>query len=223
MYQNSIITINEGQIEFDSNENISVIQEKILNTTVWIFSSDNKEILNDFTKKFIEKNDRYVISYNDMPLEKLVVNELVRKNYTISFGESCTGGMLASTIVNVSGASSVFQQSYVTYSNESKIKLLDVKKQTINKYSVYSSEVAEEMVIGLYNKTKANICVSVTGCAGGDEYSEGDGSCDFAIFINDDENDYLQLEHYHVNGTRNDVRKMQTNYILWRILLRLKG
>lgn len=223
MYQNKVITINEGQIFIIDDSNINISKEEYLNTTIWNISCSDEIILNNYTNVFIKKNERYVISYNNLPLEKLVVNELVRKNYTISFAESCTGGMLASTLVNVSGASNVFEQSFVTYSNESKIKQLNVRGSTISKYSVYSSEVAEEMVIGLYNKTKANICVSVTGRAGGDEYQDGDGSCDFAIFINDDDHDYLQLEHYHTHGSRNEVRKMQTTYIFWRILLRMRG
>lgn len=223
MYQNIIITINEGQIEPVNNGNINISKEEKLNTTIWTFSSNNELLLNNEITKFIDDNNRYIISYNGMSLEKLLVNELVKKNYTISFCESCTGGMLSSTIVNVSGASNVFEQSYVTYSNEAKIKLLNVNRQTIKKHSVYSPKVAEEMVIGLYNKTHANICVSVTGRAGGDEYCDGDGSCDFAIYINDNNGDYLQVEHYQVHGKRNDVRKMQTNYILWRIYLRMKG
>lgn len=223
MYLRKVVTINEGIVDLIEHCDIEIKKEQYLNYTNWTFSSTNEEVLNNYTNDFVKNNSRYIISYNDMPLEKLVVNELMKRELTISFCESCTGGMLASTLVNVSGASNIFEQSFVTYSEDAKMKVVNVNRQTLKKYGVYSSEVAEEMALGLYNKTRSNICVSVTGRAGGDEYSEGDGTCDFAIVINTNNADYVQLEHYSVQGTRNEVRKMQTIYIFWRILLVLKS
>ncbi len=88
---------------------------------------------------------------------------------TISFGESCTGGALVSSLVSVPGASKILSESYVTYSIDAKKKILGVKEETINKYTVYSKEVAREMCVGLFNITGSDICISITGHAGGEE------------------------------------------------------
>lgn len=218
MYKKTVITINEGNINYANNDLVMVESIKELNTTIWNMSSNEINVLDEFISLFIEQNYKYIISYNNMTLEKLIVNKLHKNSLTISFAESCTGGMLASTIVNVSGSSSVFHESYVTYSEDAKKKILKVLDSTLKKHTVYSPEVAEEMVIGLYNKVGANICVSITGRAGGDEYSEGDGTYDFAILINIGDYEYMHLEHAVLNGVRNDVRKMQVTYIFWKLL-----
>ena len=217
MLSKVLVTINDGKIEEVSNDLVEMRKEVILNTTKWEFLSTDLFALNNIVNEFLNANKKYIISYSNMPLEKLVVNLLHKKKLTISFCESCTGGMLASTLVNVSGSSNVFNESFVTYSNEAKIKHLGVNKGTIEKYSVYSPEVAEEMALGLYNKTLANVCVSITGRAGGDEFTEGDGTYDFAIVINIDDYNYIHVEHSSLTGSRNEVRKMQTTYIFYRI------
>ena len=101
-------------------------------------------------------------------MEKTVIELLKKHNLKISFAESCTCGLLASKIGNVPGASSVFDESYITYANEAKSKILSVKETTLQNYGAVSKETAEEMVKGLYSVTKANICISVTGIAGPD-------------------------------------------------------
>lgn len=85
---------------------------------------------------------------------------------TISFAESCTGGLLASCLTDISGASEYFNESFVTYSNEAKNSILGVNKDTLNKYGAVSPEVALEMAEGLLKKTKADIAVATTGIAG---------------------------------------------------------
>ena len=155
-------------------------------------------------------------------MEKELVTLLRKLNLTISFGESCTGGLLASTLVNVSGASNVFNESYVTYSEEAKMRILGVKKETLDKYSVYSEEVAIEMVKGVYNLSKANIAVSITGRAGGEVKEEQDGSCYFAILLHIGEKETLYTEHFITSGLRNEVRKNQVEHIFEVIINLLK-
>lgn len=94
--------------------------------------------------------------------EKILVKKLQKLNYTIASAESCTGGLFASTIINVSGSSSVINSSIVTYSNESKEKFCDVKKETIKKFNVVSEQVAIEMAKGIVNICGSNIGVSFT-------------------------------------------------------------
>ena len=218
MLTKTIITINDGIITEVINDLVSITKKEILNTTAWSFTSSDLNALDEVVGKFMIENKKYVISYNNMTVEKLVVNLLHKNNLTISFAESCTGGLLAATLVNVSGSSNVFNESYVTYSNDAKVKILNVNSDTLDKYTVYSPEVAEEMALGLYNKTGANICVSITGRAGGDEYREGDGTYDFAIVVNINDYNYIHVEHSVLSGARNEVRMMQVNYIFYKIL-----
>lgn len=149
-------------------------------------------------------------------VEKTLVELLLKNNMTISFAESCTGGMLASTLINVSGSSNVINESYVTYSEEAKMKILGVSKETLNKYTVYSSEVAEEMAEGLKKVTHANVCASVTGKA---EDESGICKCDYCIIVNDSK----VLENVSFQGSRNQVRTMQTKHIMNRIIEILRG
>ncbi len=97
---------------------------------------------------------------------KSIVKKLTKKKYNISFAESCTGGMLASTITSISGASKIFNLGLITYSNQAKIKILKVNKSIIDRYGAVSPECCKAMVIKLSNISKADINVSVTGIAG---------------------------------------------------------
>ena len=116
-------------------------------------------------------------------LEQKIVDLLKAKNMKVSFAESCTGGLLAATLINASGASKVLDESYVTYSENAKQKILGVKKSTIDKFTVYSKEVALEMAEGLKNVTNADFCVSVTGIA------ESNDACRYYFAIINFENE----------------------------------
>ena len=95
-----------------------------------------------------------------------IVKKLNKKRLKISFAESCTGGLLASEITSVSGASKVFGLGLVTYSNQAKISVLKVNKNIIKKYGAVSPECCEAMVKNLAKISKAQINVSITGIAG---------------------------------------------------------
>ena len=97
---------------------------------------------------------------------KNLVKKLIQKKLKISFAESCTGGMLASSITSISGASKVFNLGFITYSNQAKINILKVKKSIIQKYGAVSAECCEAMVKNLSKISKAQINISVTGIAG---------------------------------------------------------
>ena len=95
-----------------------------------------------------------------------IVKLLSKKKLTVSFAESCTGGLLASSITSISGSSKVFNMGLVTYSNNAKVKLLQVPKKTITKYGAVSHETCLSMVKNLSKISKANISISITGVAG---------------------------------------------------------
>ena len=96
----------------------------------------------------------------------LLVNKLIKKKLKISFAESCTGGLLASSITSISGASKIFNLGLVTYSNQAKIKFLKVNKNIIKKYGAVSAECCASMVRNLSKMSNAQINVSITGIAG---------------------------------------------------------
>tara|TARA_B100001123_G_C15211587_1_gene987507 strand:- start:715 stop:1188 length:474 start_codon:yes stop_codon:yes gene_type:complete len=99
-------------------------------------------------------------------LNKKTVKKLIQKKLKISFAESCTGGMLSSTITSVSGSSKIFNLGLVTYSNESKIKVLKISKKLIKKYGAVSEQVCRAMVKNVSKISKSNMSVSTTGIAG---------------------------------------------------------
>ena len=90
----------------------------------------------------------------------------LKKDIKISLAESCTGGLVSSSLTSMDGSSNYFDSSLITYSNSSKIKLLNIKKNILNKYGAVSREVSESMAENLYKITKNNICISITGIAG---------------------------------------------------------
>ncbi len=129
---------------------------------------DNLKIIDNVIQKMYDVLGDAIYGFDNDSLEEIVVKDLIKNNYSISFAESCTCGLLASKIGNVSGASAIFNESYVTYANSAKNHLLGVKTETLEKYGAVSEETAREMSIGLYNKTSADVAVSVTGIAGPD-------------------------------------------------------
>ena len=95
-----------------------------------------------------------------------IVKLLTKNKLTLSFAESCSGGLLASSITSISGSSKVFNMGFVTYSNNAKVKLLKVPKKTITKYGAVSYETCLSMVKNLSRISKSNISISITGVAG---------------------------------------------------------
>ena len=101
-----------------------------------------------------------------MNLEEKIVLCLREKGYTVTTAESCTGGLLAGRILNVSGASDVYNEGHITYSNEAKERILGVKHITLENYGAVSRETAEEMALGAAKIANANVGLSATGIAG---------------------------------------------------------
>ena len=100
-----------------------------------------------------------------MNIEKLH-KKLIKKNFTLSVAESCTGGLLSSKFTRLSGSSKYFQMGLITYSNNAKIKILKVNKKIIDKYGSVSPECCRAMVQGLSKISKSKINISITGIAG---------------------------------------------------------
>ena len=101
-----------------------------------------------------------------MSITDKVIAKLIKKKITISLAESCTGGLISSTLTKYSGISKIFFTGIVSYSNAAKVRYLLVSKRTLKKFGAVSSETAMEMIMGLYKKEKTQICISTTGVAG---------------------------------------------------------
>jgi nicotinamide-nucleotide amidase len=108
----------------------------------------------------------FIFGMGDDRLEGVVVKMLTAAGKTLATAESCTGGLIANRITNVSGASNVFMLGLVTYSNESKTRLLGVREATLEKFGAVSQEVCREMAEGVRARSQTDFGVSTTGIAG---------------------------------------------------------
>lgn len=116
--------------------------------------------------KVRQRLDHHIYSYDDEEFVEVVAKKLMDKDISVSTAESCTGGGLASKLTDVPGISKVFNRGYVTYSNEAKVEELAVKEETLQKYGAVSRQTAIEMVEGLSQKSKSDLCIAITGIAG---------------------------------------------------------
>jgi nicotinamide-nucleotide amidase len=126
------------------------------------------QLLNPVVNEIKDRLGSLVYAEEGESLEQVVFNLLKEKQLVMATAESCTGGLLAGKITSLPGASEIFEQGYITYANKAKIDDLGVLEETINKFGAVSNETALEMVNGLKKKTKASVCVSITGIAGPD-------------------------------------------------------
>ncbi|PID27000.1 MAG: hypothetical protein CR982_07425 [Candidatus Cloacimonadota bacterium] len=143
---------------------------------------------------------------------KRLVEKLKKKDYKISFGESCTGGLLSSSIVSIPGASKVFDRSFVTYSNKSKFEVLNVSPYTLEINGAVSKETVDEMLEGLLAETKSDIVAAVSGIAGpeGGSKEKPVGT----VYIGIEERGKKRVvERRFFNGDREEIQKRTVSYL----------
>ena len=140
----------------------------------------------------------------DTTLAKSVVDLLKTNNLYLSTCESCTGGMVASSIIDIPGASDVYKEGFVTYSNKAKRTRLNVKKSTLVKYGAVSEQTAKEMAKGCAQTSKADVTVSTTGIAGPDGGSEDKPVG--LVYIGCSVCGKTRVEKYNFEGDRTRVR-----------------
>lgn len=136
----------------------------------------------------------------EVTLEEAIVELLAEKKMTLTTAESCTAGLLAGRIMNVAGASGVYNEGYITYSNEAKERILGVNHDTLEKYGAVSHETAREMAIGAAKAASADVAVSVTGIAG-----PGGGTKEKPVglvYVGCCVNGNVRTEEYHFTGNR---------------------
>ena len=172
----------------------------------------NKNKVEKIVKKIYNKIGEFIFGEDNDRLEKKVVELLKKLNMNISTAESCTGGMLASKLIDVPGISEVFYEGVVSYSNEAKINRLGVRKEILDKYGAVSEEVAKEMVMGL----TTDVALSTTGIAGPDGGSEDKpvGLVYMGIRIKDK----IYVEKRVFRGDRNKVRERTVSHTLFTLI-----
>ena len=146
-------------------------------------------------------------------LEEQLVNKLIANNWHIACAESCTGGLIASRIVNVANASRVLDVSFVTYTNEAKMKYLGVSKDTILQHGVVSEEVVFEMAAGVAKEAGSEVGIAVSGIAGpsGGTETKPVGMVCFGFYVN---GKITTKTCRFGNPGRNEVRNLSTDYAL---------
>ena len=179
---------------------------------------ENKKNVAKIVKKLYNRISEFIIGEDDDRIENTIYECLNsgEKPLTISTAESCTGGMIASKLIEVPGISKNFIESIVSYSNEAKIKRLKVKKETLEKYGAVSEEVAREMLAGL----NTDIGISTTGIAG-----PGGGTKDKPVglvYIGIKVKDEVKIFRRELKGDRNKIRQRAMMHALYNLLKILK-
>ena len=167
---------------------------------------DAKKLVKPVVKEIKNLFGDYVYSTKEEEtLEQAVVRLLKKYELTVTTAESCTGGLLAGRIINVPGASEVYNEGFITYSNKAKRKYLDVSKSTLKKYGAVSEQTAREMATGGVFATDSDACVAVTGLAGPDGGSEEKpvGLVYIATYMKDKVN----VQKYQFKGNRAKIRE----------------
>ena len=147
-----------------------------------------------------------------------IIKKLIDTHTTVSTMESCTSGMIASTITDTEGASAIFPGGYVTYPNETKI-FIGVEEEIIRKYGVYSKECAEEMARTVQEKMHTDIAIGITGTTGNIDPNNADsmqGVVYFCIRVKDKENTFEV--HAEVAGmNRHEIKQMYTDMVFEKL------
>lgn len=159
-----------------------------------------------------EALDPYVVTTDNISKEEVLINLLKINNELVATAESITGGMIASSIIDVPGASEVIKESYIVYSDEAKEKLLNVSRETIKEYTVVSEKVLVEMLDGLKNLSAADLCIATTGYAHTGEVYVG------ILYKNT-----KYIRHLQLNGDRNRVRFRTKNQLIDMAILIMRG
>ncbi len=162
-----------------------------------------KPIVNELKKRF---GDLIYTTRENETLEQHVIGLLKRRQMTLTTAESCTGGLLAGTLINVPGASDIYNEGYITYANESKHKILGVKNKTLKNDGAVSETCAKEMAKGAAKAAGARAAVAVTGIAGpgGGTEEKPVGLVYIACCIDEK----VWVERYQMTGDRQKIRNI---------------
>lgn len=175
-----------------------------------------KESLEVGKKVLLDAFGDLVLSFEDKSREEVLYDLLVERKEKVVTGESITGGMLSSRLINVAGSSEIIKESYIVYSDEAKHRLLGVTEALLQKYTAVSREVCQAMLFGLRERTGSELCIATTGYAGPDGENVG------LVYLGILYHDKMEIEEFHFQGGRNHIRQRTCNQAIDRAILRMR-
>ena len=195
--------------------------EVIVRVTAW--DEDRSKAQTQLEQIKAEVSSRlgaYIFGYNEDSLEDYLINYLSMQGYKIATVESCTGGLVAATLVSGAGASACFEEGVVTYSNEAKTKYAGVSQTSLKQFGAVSEVVAREMAEGIKNAARADIGLSTTGIAG-----PGGGTTDKPVglvYIGIALKDQTYVFELNLKGSRTEIREKTVKTLLFKLYQLLK-
>ncbi|WP_291651474.1 competence/damage-inducible protein A [Clostridium sp.] len=166
------------------------------------------DLINPICKEIKDILGEYIYGEDETSLENIVSEMIFNSKLSISTAESCTGGMVAASLISYPGISEVFKEGLITYSNESKMKRLGVKKETLDKYGAVSEETAREMAMGISKEANTDISISTTGIAGpgGGSDEKPVGLVYIGVFVKGN----IIVKKLNLTGNREKIRRRAT-------------
>lgn len=176
------------------------------------------------TEKLLEKGfdqlrdvfGEYIIEAGDREKNQVLIDILKERKETVSCAESLTGGLLSSRLIEVAGASEVLKESYVTYSNEAKVKVLGVSDAVIREKTAVSEEICGEMLAGLKKNTNSNLQIATTGYAGPTGENVG------LVYIGIRYNDNSEIHECKFTGDRDYIRRKTVNLAIDYSIMKMR-
>lgn len=178
-------------------------------------ANDKNSAINMIETKIKELDEIFgplIITKNGQRKEKVLLELLKDREERISTAESITGGLIASSIIDIPGASDCLKESYIVYSDESKIDILNVSRETLEKYTAVSDQTAREMLEGLYKRTGSDLCIVTTGYAHLGK-----------VYLGIKYHDIVKVLNLSFAPDRNKVRKFTRNRAIDAAIIMMRG
>jgi nicotinamide-nucleotide amidase len=176
---------------------------------------DAQNIIKPIKEKLTKKFSKFIFGENNDTLPGVLIKELAKRKETIVFAESCTGGLLSSSITSISGSSQVFQGSIVSYSNELKNSLLNISEERLKKYGAVSEEICEDMAINVKKKLGADWSIAISGIAGPNGGSQEKPIGLVYISISGPNNHITNIKKtFNTNRNRIEIQTLSVNVCL---------
>lgn len=164
-----------------------------------------EELINPVAEKIYERFGTNIYGEGETSLQETVAKILLEINKKIAVAESCTGGLVASKLIEYPGISQVFVEGAVTYSNDAKMRRLGVKKETLDKYGAVSAETAIEMAQGIAMTAGTDIGLSTTGVAGP---GPSEGKDEGLVYVGTYIDGKTYVNEFHFAGNRANIREL---------------
>jgi nicotinamide-nucleotide amidase len=172
-----------------------------------------KKLIEPVVNELYQRFGKHIYTTDESEtLEEVIVQLLKQHNLTLATAESCTGGLLTGRLINVPGVSQYLYEGFITYSNEAKMKYLNVKAETLKQYGAVSSQTAAEMAYGVAKTSGSLAALAITGIAGPDGGTDEKpvGLVYIACLVNGD----VTVKEYHLKGNRQKIRELSVIYAM---------